>query len=157
MFAKKVKYTDYNGVVREETLYFNLSQAEWLEMSMSEKGGLEAVLNKLLEEQDNVKLSQFFKDFLLKSYGEKSADGKHFRKKTPDGYPLADDFEQSGAYNEMYMWLLSGTDAVTEFFNGIVPKENQGGDDRNVRAVEAAKAVAASKLEQAKENEMSVL
>ena len=55
------------------------------------------------------------------------------------------------------MWLLSGTDAVTEFFNGIVPKENQGGDDRNVRAVEAAKAVAASKLEQAKENEMSVL
>lgn len=157
MFAKKVKYTDYNGVVREETLYFNLTQAEWLEMSMSEQGGLEAVLNKLLEEQDNVKLSAFFKEFLLKSYGEKSADGRYFRKKTVDGYPLSDAFEQSGAYNEMYMWLLSGTEAVTEFFNGIVPKENQSGDDRNVRAVEEARAAAIERMEKAKENEMSVL
>lgn len=150
MFEKVVKYTDYNNNVREETLRFNMSEAEWLELSFSEKGGLESVLNKMLEEQDNVQLAKYFKEILLASYGEKSGDGRSFIKRATDGHKLCYDFEQTGAYNEMFMWLLSGTEAVTEFFNGIVPKDKKvEGNDRNLRAVQEAKEAARARLNNA--------
>ena len=40
MLKKTIKYNDYNGVERNEDFYFNLSQAELMEMEMSTTGGL---------------------------------------------------------------------------------------------------------------------
>ena len=34
MLAKPITYTDYNGVERTETFYFNLSQAELIDMQL---------------------------------------------------------------------------------------------------------------------------
>lgn len=141
MFEKKIRYTDYNDVVREETIRFNLNRAEIQNLELTTDGGLEAFINKMMEEQDNKKLADFFKELVLMSYGEKSLDGKHFMKKAPDGHLLRDDFEQTEAFAEIYMWLLSGTDAVVQFVDGIRPKASQG-DDRNVVAIEKARAAA---------------
>ena len=40
MLKKTIKFNDYNGVEREEDFYFNLSEAEVMEMEMSHNGGI---------------------------------------------------------------------------------------------------------------------
>ena len=86
MLKKSITYTDYNGDKQTDECYFNLSKAELLEMEMSEKGGFENYIRKLMEEKDNKKIYKLFKDLILMSYGQKSADGHSFiKKKMVDG------------------------------------------------------------------------
>lgn len=118
MLKKKIKYTDYNGVEREETFYFNLNKAEVAEMELEVKGGLSAVIERIVETDDRPKLIAIFKNLILKAYGVKSDDGKRFIK----NQELRDEFEQTEAYAELFMELASDTDAATEFVNGIIPE-----------------------------------
>ena len=146
MFTKKVRYTDFDGNVREETVRFNLTEAELMDLQLSENGGLKALIEKMMEEQDNAKLAAMFRRLLQMSYGEKSLDGRSFVKEDEDGRPLFRKFKQTGAYNEMYTWLLTGENAVLEFMEGIIPKEDKKGNDRNVIAMEKAKREAEARI-----------
>lgn len=145
MFTKKIKYTDYDGVIKEKTLRFNFNKAEAIDMQLSQNGSLKELIEKMIEEQDNAKLALMFKDLLLKSYGEKSLDGESFTKVDENGKPLYIKFQQTAAYSEMYTWLLTGEDAVIEFVNGIMPNDDEKGDDRNLVAIQEAKARAEAK------------
>ena len=49
MISKNIKYTDYNGVEREETFLFNLSKAELMEMELGTTGGLTEIIKKIIE------------------------------------------------------------------------------------------------------------
>ena len=127
MLKKSITYIDYNGEKQTDDCYFNLSKAELLEMEMSEKGGFENYIRKLMEEKDNKKIYKLFKDLILMSYGEKSADGRTFiKKKMVDGQMiyLKDEFEQTEAFTELMMELISGGDeAMAKFINSLIPKE----------------------------------
>lgn len=125
MYAKKITYTDYDGNERTETFYFNLNKAELTEMELSSEGGLSKMIQKIVDEQDTTRIITIFKDIILRSYGEKSNDGKRFIKKAPDGHMLADDFAQTEAYSELFMELASNADAASEFVNNIVPQMPQ--------------------------------
>lgn len=139
MLRKLIKYTDYNGATREEEFYFNLSKTEVLEMEMTTKGGLEYAIKKMIQTDDRAGLIVLFKDLILKSYGEKSPDGRKFIK-SPE---LALDFAQTEAYVELYMELVSNTEAASAFVNGIVPQVSQSQDtkanDLLARAEQASK------------------
>ena len=76
MLKKTIKYEDYNGVERNEDFYFNLSEAEIMEMELSVTGGLTEMINKIVTTQDGPAIIKLFKDLVLRAYGEKSADGK---------------------------------------------------------------------------------
>lgn len=117
MLKKVIKYTDYNGVEREEPFYFNLNKAEVAEMELEVKGGLSAVIQRIVDTDDRPQLIALFKNLILKAYGVKSDDGKRFIKTQE----LRDEFEQSEAYAELFMLLATDTEAATEFVNGIVP------------------------------------
>ena len=80
MLAKTIKYTDYNGVERKETHYFNYNKAEIAEMELSTAGGLSEMIKKITEAQDGPSIMKLFKDIILGSYGVKSPDGKQFIK-----------------------------------------------------------------------------
>jgi len=127
MLKKSITYVDYNGEKQTDDCYFNLSKAELLEMEMSEKGGFENYIRKLMEEKDNKQIYKLFKDLILMSYGQKSADGRTFiKKKMVDGQMiyLKDEFEQTEAFTELMMELLSGGDeAMAKFINSLIPKE----------------------------------
>lgn len=71
MLKKTITYNDYNGVERTEDLYFNLSEAELMEMEMSTTGGLADMLNKIVAAKDLPALVTFFKSLVLKAYGRK--------------------------------------------------------------------------------------
>lgn len=123
MLKKTINFTDYNGVEREEAHYFNLSKAEIMEMEMSTVGGFAEMIEKILAAQDTPTLVKIFKDLILKSYGEKSPDGRQFMKIDENGRPLANKFVQSEAYSVLFMELATDAEAAAEFVNGIVPAD----------------------------------
>ncbi|GHU53993.1 hypothetical protein AGMMS49975_13600 [Clostridia bacterium] len=117
MLKKTMTYTDFDGNERTEDFYFNLSKAETLEMEMGTTGGMSQMLQKIVAEQDSKRIIDIFKDIILKSYGEKSPDGKRFVKNKE----LSDAFSQTEAYSDLFMELATDADAATEFINSIIP------------------------------------
>jgi len=124
MIKETVKYEDFNGNECTEDLYFNLSKAELTEMELSKEGGMSAYYEKIVHAQDVPALASVFKELLLKTYGIKSDDGKGFIKKDAFGNPLSIAFEQTAAFDALYMELITDTDKATAFFNGVIPKMN---------------------------------
>lgn len=120
MLKKTITYTDFNNVERSEDFYFNLTQAEVMEMEMSTVGGLSEMIQRIIAAQDTPSIIKVFKDLVLKSYGEKSPDGKRFIK-TPE---LAEAFSQTEAYSVLFMELATDADSAAAFVNGIIPKTN---------------------------------
>lgn len=123
MLKKEITYVDYNGNERKEPFYFNLTKAELMEMELSIDGGLSALITKVVEGQDMPTLISIFKDLILKAYGEKSVDGKHFMKIDKDGYRLANKFAQTEAYSVLFMELATDAEAAAAFINGITPPD----------------------------------
>lgn len=123
MLKKTINYTDYNGVQRTEDFYFNLTQAELMEMELSTTGGLTEMITRIVASQDAPAIIKIFKELVLKAYGEKSADGKRFMKSEE----LSTAFAQTEAYSILFMELATNSDAASKFINGIVPvdMENQ--------------------------------
>ena len=123
MITKTIKYTDYNGVEREEKFLFNLTKAELMEMEMSTTGGMAETIQKIVETQDAPAIIKIFKELVLKAYGEKSADGKRFIKVNEAGVPLSIGFSQTEAYSQLFMELATDAEAAANFVKGIVPND----------------------------------
>ena len=118
MVVKKIKYTDFNGVEREEEFMFNLTEAEITEMELTTDGGLSDSIKKIISAQDTPEIIKTFKMLLLKSYGEKSADGRRFIKSDE----LSKEFTQTNAYSQLFMELAYDDKAAVAFINGIIPE-----------------------------------
>jgi hypothetical protein len=118
MLKKTITYIDFDENVRTEDFYFNLTKAEVAEMELSTKGGLVKMIEKIAAEQDNKKIVEIFKDIILRSYGEKSPDGKRFIK----NQELIDAFVQTEAYSDLFMELVEDAGVAASFVNGIIPQ-----------------------------------
>lgn len=118
MLKRTITYTDYNGSERTEDFYFNLTQAEVMEMELSTSGGLAELITRIINAKDAPAILKIFKDLVLKAYGEKSPDGKRFIKSEE----IATAFSQTEAYSKLFVELASNADAAAEFVNGIIPK-----------------------------------
>lgn len=123
MFKKTLTYTDFNGVERTEDYYFNLNKAELLEMEVGTAGGYAEKVQAIINAKESPDIMRIFKELLLKSYGEKSADGKRFVKIDENGKPLAIGFEQTQAYSEIFMEFATNAEAGAAFINGILPAD----------------------------------
>ena len=124
MLKKTISYTDYEDNERKEDFYFNLTKAELTEMELSTVGGLKKMLEKIVMEQDTTKIVAIFKGIIEKAYGEKSDDGKRFIK-VVNGRRLVEDFEQTEAYSNLFMELISDADAASAFIKGMLPLDLQ--------------------------------
>ena len=121
MVVEKIKYTDFNGLEREEEFMFNLTEAEITEMELTTAGGLSDSIKKIIAAQDTPQIIKVFKMLLLKSYGEKSADGRRFVKSDK----LSEEFAQTNAYSQLLMKLATDDKAAVDFINGIMPDSMQ--------------------------------
>ena len=119
MLKKTITYHDYNGVEYTQDFYFNLSKAEIMEMEMGTTGGLAEMITKIVAAQDAPAIIKICKDLILKSYGEKSADGKRFIKSDE----ISTAFTQTEAYSELFMELATDAEAAAAFVNGIIPAD----------------------------------
>ena len=118
MLKKTITYTDYDGMERTEDFWFNLSKTELTKLDAELPGGVLGVLRKIIDKKDRKALVDFIETLILRSYGEKTLDGKRFVK-TPD---MAEEFMQTPAYDELFMSILSDTDSQTSFINGVIPQ-----------------------------------
>lgn len=139
MLKKVIKYTDYNGTVREEPFYFNLTQAEVTELEVSVEGGLVEMINRIVAAQNGRQIIDTFKDIILKSYGEKSPDGRRFIK----NQEVRDAFAQTEAYSQLFMELATNAQAASEFVNGIIPAKADAEPAAETAALPTASSMSA--------------
>jgi hypothetical protein len=118
MLKKTVTYEDYDGNVRTEDFYFNLTKAEVAEMEMSTDGGMSNMLQRIVKSNDTKRIIEVFKDLVLRSYGEKSPDGRRFIK----NQAIKDGFSQTEAYSQIFMELATDAELAAAFVNGITPQ-----------------------------------
>lgn len=137
MLKKTITYTDYDGVERTEDFFFNLTKAEVAEMELSNYGGMERLIQQISMTQDRKRLVELFKDIILKSYGEKSPDGRRFVKSKE----LSEAFSQTEAYSELFMQLATDAEAASKFINGVLPQTTDATPEQVAKAQEQAKAM----------------
>lgn len=118
MIKKTIKYVDFKGNEREEDFYFNLSKPELMEMELTTKGGMSDYLDKIVKAQSREELIKWFRIIILKAYGEKSEDGRRFIKSEE----LSTAFSQTGAFEQLYMELVTNEKKASEFINAIIPE-----------------------------------
>lgn len=119
MFETTLTYTDFNDVERTETFAFNLTEAELQDWQLSVGGGMEQMLNAIINAKDIQKINDVFISIIHKSYGVKSPDGRRFIK---DEETLKE-FTQTQAYSDFYTKLSRDSEFASEFINGILPKK----------------------------------
>lgn len=130
MLKKTIKYTDFDGNERIEDHYFNLTQSELMEVLFSLPGEVKQDLSKPdmenFEQQAALKLIDrlggdgvfnFVKSLMLKAYGVKSEDGKRFKKSEE----ISKEFQETLAFDTMFMELMRNEKAAADFVNGIIP------------------------------------
>lgn len=119
MLKKTITYTDYNDQKRTEDFWFHLTKTELIELDASNEGGLETTIRKIIKETDTKRIVELVKTLVLKSYGEKSADGKRFIKSEE----ATTAFTQTEAYSQLFVDLISDASQMTAFFKGIIPQD----------------------------------
>lgn len=72
---------------------------------------------KFVEKLGGKGVFEFIKQLILKSYGIKSADGRKMEKSPA----IREDFEQSLAFDTLFMELMQNDLAAAEFVNGVLP------------------------------------
>lgn len=123
MLKQDITYEDFNGDTRTETFYFNLTKTELAELDIDAGGTLKNRLTRMIQNQDSYGMAKFFKDLIVKAYGEKSDDGRYFEK--GEEYSLGKRFTRSNAFDKFFTELLSDTTGkkAEAFIYGIVPKD----------------------------------
>lgn len=115
MITETLTYVDFGGTERTEDFYFNLTEAEVLNLSLSKEGGMEAYIKKIVNAKSQLELVKLFQDVLRISYGKKSEDGRRFEK-SPEIFA---DFEATQAYSDFYMSLVTNTEKAIAFINSL--------------------------------------
>lgn len=119
MLKETRTYVDFNGVERTEDFYFNLSKAELAEMELSNDGGLDKLIQKIVNAKDNKKVVEMFKEIILKAYGVKSDDGRRFIKSKE----LSKEFSETPVYSDMFIEFATDEEKASKFIDGIMPKD----------------------------------
>ena len=119
MIKKTITFVDYNGTTRTEDHHFNLNKDEIAELQFSIEGGLNHLIENIVKAEDAAQLIKLFKKLILLSYGEKSEDGRYFRKNEE----LTERFASSPAYSELFMELATDDAKAAAFINGVLPSD----------------------------------
>ena len=117
MYKITKKYEDYNGVEKEEDFYFNLTKADILKMELSEEGGMDKRLDRLVKTKDMKEAIKVFEGILLMAYGIKTDDGRFVKSDEARAR-----FASSAAYPEIYFELATDPEKADAFIKGVVPK-----------------------------------
>lgn len=141
MLTKKIKYTDYAGVEQENEYMFNLNKAELFDWLICNGGyTIDELVLKLQKGAKGKDILAIFRSLILQSYGEISLDKQQFVKSEE----LSKRFEQTEAFSNLYIELVTDAKKAAEFLNGVMPagigdevdkilKENPEGIPEEVR------------------------
>ncbi len=119
MYKKTFTYTDFDGNERTEEAYFNMSKSEVIMWLTTNDGyTLDKLLEELARKNNGLRIMEIFEDLILRSYGQKSPDGRRFVKSKE----LSEEFKQTPMYSELFMELIDADKAV-KFIEAIIPSD----------------------------------
>ena len=121
MLKRPITYEDFNGETVTDIYYFHLSKPELLKLEVGNSGGLNALIQRIIETKDGNAIIAEFEKIVLMSYGQKSDDGKRFIKSDE----LREEFSQSAAYQHLFMEIATNDTKAVEFLKGILPADMQ--------------------------------
>ena len=110
MLHKKVTYTNYNGEVVNEDVYFNLTSMELVKMEAKYEMSISDKIKEVVDANNFQGIIALFEDLLLTAYGVKSEDGRRFVKDKQ----ATKEFEDSIAYAEIFEQIILNPDAAKE-------------------------------------------
>ena len=116
MFTKEIKYEDFNGVERHETLHFNVTKAELIELT-SMNSNLVEVLESIIKSQDPTAMMSTMIKIIMMGYGVKSEDGRRFVKSDK----IREEFKQTNAYSELVMELYEDPNRGADIIKNMFP------------------------------------
>lgn len=117
MYKITKKFEDFNGVEKEQDFWFHLSKADILKMELSEEGGMDKRLDKLVKTKDMKEAIKVFEGLLLMAYGVKTDDGRFVKNDQ-----VRAEFASSAAYSDIYFELATNPEAAQKFVEGVIPK-----------------------------------
>lgn len=117
MVTKSITYTDFLGTERTEEFQFHLSESEIMDLQITTDGGIDKVIEKIINSKDTPGLVSLFKELILVSYGRITQDGRQFEKSEE----LKKAFSQSAAFNKMYVDMLTDDEDAADFVKAIIP------------------------------------
>ena len=127
MLKKTITCKDFNDEEITEDFYFNLNKSELMEMELGEAGGYTTMIQKIVASKDAPSILKVFKQIIEKAYGEKTPDGKRFIKSEE----LSKAFEQTNAYDILFMEFISDPDSAAAFVQGIMPADVRSAIEKN--------------------------
>lgn len=116
MHKEVITYNDLNDVQRTEDFYFDLSKPEIVKMQASTKGGYDVQLRSIAASLDVAKIMDFFENFIAKSYGVKSEDGRRFMKSEE----ISRSFMETPAYEVLFEKLVTDDKYAADFVNAVM-------------------------------------
>lgn len=116
MHKEVIIYNDLNGVQRTEDFYFDLSKPEIVKMQASTKGGYNVQLRSIAASLNGAKIMDFFENFISKSYGVKSEDGRRFMKSEE----ISRSFMETPAYEVLFEKLVTDDKYAADFVNAVM-------------------------------------
>lgn len=122
MYKKEITYTDFLEEEHTETCWFNLSEADMLDLQLAPKQGLQEYMAEVMEDLDNHReeVLNFIKKLILKAYGvRREIGGKVLFTKTDDDKLL---FQYGGAFDAVYTEFLKNPNEIYAFIQGASPK-----------------------------------
>lgn len=125
MIKKTVTYEDYDGNQQTETLFFNISKSEAVEMNVSK--WFQALIGKVTNEDGTMKTNangedtlQAFRKIIGLAYGTRTVDARRFHKDPEQ----SSDFLSSPAYDALFMDLMTGDNGnLRDFIMGMIPAD----------------------------------
>lgn len=121
MLSKTLTYTNYSGVEVTETFYFNLTKAELTLWETSEDGGVSSRLKRMVDSKDGKTIMATFYDIMMRSYGEKSDDGRRFIK-SPE---LSKAFSETVAFDIIFSEMMADPEKALDFVQKVLPPDLQ--------------------------------
>ena len=110
MLHKKVTYTNYNGEVVNEDVYFNLTTIELLRLEAKYEMSIPDKIKEVTDTLDYKGIITLFEDLLLTAYGVKSEDGRRFIKDPQ----ATKEFEDSIVYAEIFEQIVLNPESAKE-------------------------------------------
>jgi hypothetical protein len=119
MYKEKLTFTNFNDEEVTETLRFNLSEIELMDLVKDDPTFSQSYFKTLIDNGDAYEMFRFVRKILALSYGELSNDGNTFMK-SPE---IMDRFLHSAAYDALINKIAgsSDVDVLKNMLMGIFP------------------------------------
>lgn len=130
MLKKPITFTDWNGELKVEEHWFNLTMAECLELQLSKTGGWSDRMIEYVENGNMDELVKVMKDVIKRAYGVRGPDESFLKSEE-----ISAAFTTTEAYSALFMEVITDAEKSAEFVNGVMPADL------------VAKAAKASKLD----------